>query len=602
MPSAKPRAPSGYDSSVHGEDAPGGKGDYTIDISLTKTRLIRPKAKARPLYFRPWPCHREDAPTVHLNPGRVENPAGGVKSSDWIVRVPIVKYMGFKPDQGGAPVTYHPCLPTDVAGASTHPYAVLYSAADNAFKSGKFAVGGYAWDATWNPLINPKVQDRIMNRTDFAYYMQGVVFADHEHDYITELGKPFGAGRNDELIVLQLSKGAGSKLVNLVNTMKENGEFKYPDPVGIQNRGTGKATGTGKAIGSVSEGLLFCIYHPENYRAQSKHTTFNGEISPFQSFETVLMTSYASAGQKVGTKIEGDHYASLMDRWQFWFPDPSTNQPGLLRFPPIEQQCEYVAAALSQVPRMVEYCWANHGHFLTPAVKKILAKAVSVSKPGEEAPQSAAAGQKTRRSPAVQRPAVDEFDDFERSGDGDTTAAADEADAAPDFDDGEETATTSAAAQREADIDELFGAEEGTEEVEEAGDDFAEGEEEEVEYEEVEEEVEVEEGEEGFEEEEVVVEDDADFAEDFEEPPPAPKKKAAPAAAPKKTPAAKAAPAAQQAVKKAATNSAARPSPVPQARPAGAVKKASPAPPPPPAPAAAPVKKMVKKVVKKTSK
>ncbi len=450
----------------------------------------------------------------------------------------------------------------------------------------------------------------------------------------------------------------------LANSVRSDGKFAFPDPVGVQ---TMKTTQT---PGSVAPGVLFCIYHPKGYRLPAGvATTFPGKLKDFQGYETGILAGYtSSAGQKVGMKIEGEHYDSLMDKWQFWEPDPATNQGGLLRFASHDQQAEWIAQALQPLGRMIEYCWSTHPHFLTAAVRKVLASAVSVVVPGAAQPGAVPQGGHVPAAYQPTSPVVagkgGDFEDFERTGDGDTSAAADQFDAANnaftafDGQPAAEVADTDSEARRlfgdqaVADPNAEFTSEvvedfdsqsqfgfgdadagidafaEGGEEVVEEVVEYVEGEAiegvEGVDY--IIEEVEVEEGAEGE------TDFGADFAEPVAAPPPppratpvrapapkpvpaapkpAPPPQARPAASPQQSPAAAAPPPAQPkkaAAPKPTAPAPAAPAPVKKAatnaaaRPSPVPQTVRPPAPPPPAAPAAPPAAAPKKVVKKVVK
>lgn len=440
MPAPTPRSKPKYSSNRDAADQVGFRGDFTITPGVARARIYQPKEKKGPFYFRPWPAADFSAPAVRTVPGRVPAAAAGsFEWGDWNRRVPIVKFAGMPEELGGLKITFHPYSPMQPEKAAVHPYEILVRAANTAARAGRFGTGP-VWDAAWNRFV---VKTKGANRDDVAmtgvssaWYMQGAIYNDGEKDYIVERGAPFGAMKDDELPILRLSKQCGDDLLGPSNGLlykkkRDSDDFLFPDPVGKQV--------VGKDYKRIDPGLLFMFYMPNLHRVQdTKHLTYKGELKTYQGFETAVYGKYKlKNGQEVPLVLEGEHYESALQKWQFWEDDENTGAPGLLRFASFEEQAVWIATAFKPLALMVEYCWP--ADFLTDEVMKILRDAKSVSKPGDDAPAGGRQSQAQTQAPATRRAPVvqqsDSFEDFpDQDQSGPTSAADDEfdsVDAAP---------------------------------------------------------------------------------------------------------------------------------------------------------------------------
>lgn len=471
-------------------------GDQFINEKLASTNLVRPQYKSGPLVFRAWPA-LDPANPDRLLPGRMN--ANDLGFSEWMVRVSMVRFAGTTED-GGQPVSYIPYYPWNAqAVKGEDPYRILYFACKAAMKTGKFG-GDRNWLGTWNKLL---MTDRNQTQAPLGppssvWFLQGIVYANGEKDYTAPNDRsnqklPPGMHEDDRLQVIMLTGSCGESLQKLINIRKtepgnvnEQAEpwklFRYGDPVGIYNTKTGGLDG----------GLVFIVYNPKVTTSITKHTT----VSPptqFQGYEVAVATSYPSSMHpKIGSTrnptytaaLAADQVDLIKKKWQFWW-DESTAEvsaPGLLRVPPMEEQCLLLAKAFKAYPLMLEWAWSENPEFLTADVRQVLNKSVQAVRPGEageyeqrparaarnaDVTQQEPAARAARPSAAPAAPAADDFEEDQTAGQAAEAADTEFADAADVDDETAVNVDAEAEAEEAAPADE-FGdaADAGTDEPE----------------------------------------------------------------------------------------------------------------------------------------
>ena len=405
----KPRSRSMYDNTTMSRpnmNKP--PDDQTIRDTIAPTQLVRPKYNDGPMHFRPWPALDPTQPDDNLLPGRMSvNPKG---QNEWIVKVDVARYIGIK-DDVCEPVTfclYEPWMRREKS--RSNPYRVFYRACSNAFENGRFS-SNKKWDSDWNSLMKGKKgQGEAISKPKNVAFMQGILYYNARTDYSTyrDEGLPLGMAENDDLVVVQVAGKVMDKMLDLLDREKDNVPsdvdpetqpwkyFYYGDPTGIYNPQSGRVEG----------GVITTVFNPDVNKEFTKHTSWDlNQKRDFGGYEVALRPQYKDEdGRVFKPSLDPDQTQRVFDKSQMWFPNPDDpeNDPGLIYFPSVEEQCLYIAKAFQTVPDLVRAAWADHeDEFITDDVKAVLNKRRSEVVPGEdddEAPRS----RRTKQDPMTQ--------------------------------------------------------------------------------------------------------------------------------------------------------------------------------------------------------
>ena len=421
--SLAPRTRSQYSNAQHGRrDSNLPFDDRTVRTDICRVNVIRPNYEKGPMIVRPWPGLSEDNPDI-LVPGRVS-----VKSHDqsqWIVRAPVVKFLGLKNCERFSFILYGPWEKQD--RAKNNPVHILFFGSKAANKAGKFG-NGQRWDSEWNQFMlgDAKSGPEISGPTA-TWYMQGTVYVNGERDYTNgERQVPLGWDPADDLPIIEMSVGAGDKLVDLFDVEKKDtsnvdeenrpwDKFLFGDPVGVYSEKERRVKG----------GLLLAIFNPRKTRVIKPKkegepmmfdilgnprprytTTWDGQIPKFQGYEAGVMRSFKSAdGVDFTAELTEEQTDIIKSKWQFWWDDPGNpNNPGMLRVPSDEEQMVMIAKGFKAAPKLIEFCFADHPDYLNDEVMGILRERRSAVMPGEADDTASAAPPSGRVDPTQRRP------------------------------------------------------------------------------------------------------------------------------------------------------------------------------------------------------
>ena len=87
-------------------------------------------------------------------------------------------------------------------------------------------------------------------------------------------------------------------------------------------------------------------------------------------------------GAHLKALLAQDRVVKVFALGQFWFDDPGSEEKGLLRIAPHEQQALWIARAFKGLPRLITFAWGENPEFMTEEVKAVLAARVQATVPG----------------------------------------------------------------------------------------------------------------------------------------------------------------------------------------------------------------------------
>lgn len=372
-----PRSASNYDNRSHGRrESSTPPDDKTINQTLTRVNVIRPKWAGNPLTFRAFPALDPTKTVPTPLPGRMGIEPREV--NEFMVRVPIASYVGLN-TQGSEKSTfilYEPWLSDEKR--LDNPYRVFYFACKDAHKAGQFG-NGRSWDGRWNPLmIGARGRGPEIGNPSARWYVQGYVLANDEKDYVAERDVPMGLGDDDDTVLIQLSSSAGDGLLDLLSTQRPPAKIPnnvdpdthpwrfltYGDPTGVPNEDGTK----------LSKGVFMTVFNPNRVKTITQHTSWDGTIKESgQGYEAAISRQWTSSNKKVlSADMDDAALAKAKEAWQFWFDDPATGQKGLLRVPSMEEQCLMIAKGYKDIPELLEFAWSDHPEFMTSDVQAVL--------------------------------------------------------------------------------------------------------------------------------------------------------------------------------------------------------------------------------------
>lgn len=448
----KPRTPSTYENSSHGDwGSMLPRDDRTINTSLCKVNMIRPKFKEGPTTVRPWPA-LDYADPSKLVPGFKH--ADGHGQNIWVVSCPAVKFVGLPTGSQFTFLLYPPHLvDANPALKDENPYVILYNACANACEAGDFGPGRL-WNPYWTKLLK-RAKGQVgtpLPKPNRIAFMQGEVYVAGDKDFIAlkDRGVPLGGHEKDDLVVLQFSGSSFISLLDLLDTEKAPvpaGDFTKQPWLKSQ---FGDPTGLPQADGSVKGGLFVHFFNPNKAKIvdgqikvrlkdgkvvqknvklvkasgqtyQKERTTWDGKIKDMQGYEIAVTSSYKDESQQIhAPDMDAARAERVRDHFQFWWDDENDpNEKGLLRIPCVEEQCRYMAqglAGVTEVDKLFRFAWGDHTEFFNDEINGILrARRVAVM-PGtpEEKAAARAGGRQARTDPTMspsQAPADEIYDD-----------------------------------------------------------------------------------------------------------------------------------------------------------------------------------------------
>ncbi len=418
----KPRSPSQYDNKDHGKgDSSMPPDDRTVKTNLCRVTVMRPKFNDGPMLFRPWGALAFEDPDM-IAPGRKSAEARG--QSHWMVRVPVAKYVGLN-DPSCEKVTFCLRLPWDREAKRNNPYSVLFYASKDAHDAGQFGPGR-KWDVMWNKILVSKGKKGAeLTAPTACWFSQGIIFANGDKDYTHGRDLPLGMDENDDLVVIQMSVSAGSKILDLLDTPKKKFDgdaderpweaFKYGDATGVYDPKTETVEG----------GVILVLFNPEKTKSIKKNTTWDpaAKQSDFKGYEAAVRKSFTgSDGDKFSAELRSQDVENIFARSQFWFDDEESGQPGLIFVPSIEEQCVMIAKAFRAAPKLLQFAWADQeDEFLTDDVMGILNARKSAVMPGADEDEDTddddfedeKPAKRARKDPTQAKAKAEDDDEFE---------------------------------------------------------------------------------------------------------------------------------------------------------------------------------------------
>ena len=416
----KPRTKDTYSNEAHGMgDSSLPMNDHTINTRTCKVNLIRPNAKKGPMIFRPWPA-LDYADPSQLERGRISAKSTGL--GHFIRRQAAAVFAG----RSDGVCEKHTWLLYDPSATEeekkNNPYDVLYWKCWRAEDSGKFA-SGKSWDAEWNKILKGSQKDggtgADLSRPTGLYFMQGELYANGDKDYLSDRDLPLGAAQNDDLVVVQLSQGAGMNLFKLFSQERKEFDGDEDTNPAIRYR-LGDPCGIPQKDGSVKGGWFLHIWHPGKFKAfkpaKPAFSSWNGEITAGkQGYEIYGSKEMPVDGKVIGPSLSVERAEVVKNKWQYWTPSDDGSQQGLLYIPSQDEQCLLVAKCFRTMPGMIQQAWADHPEFFTDDVKAVLRNRTQVVIPNNEPIDEEPAPKpgKTRKDPTVEEidPDTDEFVD-----------------------------------------------------------------------------------------------------------------------------------------------------------------------------------------------
>ena len=432
------------------EDAPAttkkSRGNYCLNPNLPNARMTKTLCWDEGCcVIRPWNTRKSKDPEAGLNPGRIgpgQAELGGMaiwgpsvyvgfcglsavdteklgisdpksKTSSFIVNrgTPSTKGGKIKYRNGAYNVTKEG-IPFE-----HQPYTSFHFNCKSAFESSSFGEGA-VWNSQWNRLFNPMskdtrgntVSDRIGNaipQMENKYfvvchlYEQGVNNNTESFRVRAEDGKfeskprngvPLGLADDDPLYVLDLTFGAGRKILDLCKMQKEEwegdpetnpaGGYVYGDPCGIYDPETGAIKG----------GNIFTLFNAKVWQPKtSKNSTWNGVIpdGTVGWYDVKVTPSYKSAsGKKFSASMTADEANRIKEMNRFgWKEDDEddSNDAYLLHETSIEEEASLVARGFADLPQLLKFAWMDHPEYLEFDEPKSIVKATSTFAMPEEA-------------------------------------------------------------------------------------------------------------------------------------------------------------------------------------------------------------------------
>lgn len=388
-----PRNKDSYSNAKDGMSAGLGvrANDKCFNTKAHNLRVIYPNSDSF-VFFRPFAALDPTSEKPKLLPGRESMEAFG--QSQWIVRVPICKYVGTVERHR---VSYVIHGPGQAEQRNEDPYVVLYNAMYRAKERGE--VGRGRWRPEWAKLLaNTKRELAKITPPDFIWVTQGLCYAAGDKVYVSERGRsePLGAADEDPLTVLTLSSGAGRNLLRLLDTPRRN--IEEVDEVDLdRNYLYGSAVGDyDEASGTLKGGLIIGVFRPNNRtsvenlppfnpaKKSTVVTSFDGKLGDIIGYEVSLHRAISLDRTLYSSSLSAEQTDANFNKAQFFFGDEE-HDDGIIKVHSLEQKLEFLALAFSDMPGVLRFGWFGRDDFFTPEVEKILRKSVtSVSPLGDE--------------------------------------------------------------------------------------------------------------------------------------------------------------------------------------------------------------------------
>ena len=452
----KPRQRRDYDreSFVRGESLMF-KNDFTLNTKVARVRIEVPRGKEGLMTCRFWPALNPNNPEK-LDRGRIgPHPFRG--HSDWLVSVKAASMIGIGKDNKHTFLLYPP--DADQETKDNNPVEILTDMCKQAHKAGRFSSGG-KWNSAWNQyLIGSDQAGADISRPGNLWFAQGVCYVNGDKDYLEDRELPLGADPGDELLVFRLSSGVGKQIMELfaVEKAEFDGDedktpwlkYRYGDPVGAPQKD-----------GSIKGGYYYNFWNPKRFKYNpSGPTSWTGKKKEMQGYEVEILRTLEHGGKTYPSGLTAEEAQTVLEKSQFFFPSSDDAQDGLLYFPPVEEQCLFLARALRKVPKLYLLAMADHPEYVTDEVKAIFAERTQAVSPGldgeddyededeDEDEEETPRRKKGRKDPTVtsgkkgkKKPVDDEEeeDEFEDEGDDEEPEDDDESEDADEPEDEEE--------------------------------------------------------------------------------------------------------------------------------------------------------------------
>lgn len=416
---------------VHGESTLF-RNDFTINTRCARVRVEVPRGKEGLMVIRFWPSLDPEHPD-RLEKGRIgPHPFKG--HGGWLQPVSAISMIGIEKDDKHTFLLYPPDAPKEVK--DQNPVNILTRMCAVACDQGKFSSGG-KWNSEWNKLMkgSAKGGGACIPKPGPLWFGLGSVYVNGEKDYFEDREHPRGEDPGDELTIIRLPTGTGRTIMELFAEEKREFDgdeektpslkFVHGDPVGIPKHQEGIVKG----------GWFFTLWNPKNFRHKpTGPTSWTGKKKDFQGYEVELSRKFEHNGETYASSLSEEQVKLIVERSRFWFPSSEGENDGLLAFPPVEQQCLYLARALRKVPKLYLLAMADHPEYVTDEVKAIFAERASVVKPGlegedeyeeedEDSPRAKKKTKKGRKDPIVEEPDEDEDEELEEEPDEDEDEA-----------------------------------------------------------------------------------------------------------------------------------------------------------------------------------
>lgn len=511
QPKKRKARPRRYRNRDHAKEAgQGPRDDRCLNPNAPiKVNLVRPPWKKGCLVFRPFPSLNPENPD-ELDPIRFST--SEIDYSDWIVRVPAVKYTGLDEQ-----LTFHLFDPTiEGYDRRENPYIACVKALEVAVKNTKTSTGKKI-NTDWIKLVYGR--DRKMKPPTYLYYLQGLVYQRESNVYLPPKSKPLGhpARKKDEPVsVLQLTSSAGKEVRNQMALVNEQWEGDEDDWANAYLHGD---------ILDPAAGKFLVFYNPDVYDPDSgdieqvdEADMEEGDIDAettggkegdddfeAKGFAMTVQEHMIYKRKKYPARLSKDAKAAkqmVLDRFQWWFTEGEDQ--GLLYLPTDEEIVMMMARAFRSMPDALEYGLDAHQELLlSDDVQAILKSRTAATMPGDD-DEDDEEPRRRRRDPTIEDADID--DDGDELEDAEYEEEGDEGEEDEDeYLDEDEEGEAEEEEEGDADDDEEY---EGEDEEEEEGD--ADADDDDSEYEEDEEPDYDEEESDGEEEEEEGDADDED--------------------------------------------------------------------------------------------
>lgn len=357
-----------------------------------------------PTTFRPYPAVDEDG--YSFLPARYS-----VKDRDftpWVWTLPVAKKIGMENSRVSF-ILYDPRWKNDRGYIPReNPYNILYYALNEVVSSDdpSAMLGNKdVYHGRWNKIFE-KGFSQPRNR---ATFMQGAVYQHRDKIYVQKGRAPFGLGKDDNPVVIEMLSGSVNDAVNELLMQKREGarvsdddimgSFVYGDPtllnggaflsifnpdrhkdaVRFQFQGGAAPAAEGKQQKNKPDEVLYedPTDDDSDDDGRGSRKKKKKEFTMWQAAAGYDFIYLNEDGDKRKVRPDLTPYADRIREQFLWFDD-------VFHFPEHEEIVEHLARAFRGIPNMIYFGFREHPEFMTNSVKGILA--ARTQGPGAEIP------------------------------------------------------------------------------------------------------------------------------------------------------------------------------------------------------------------------